>query len=88
MSNYYTKKEADAAINAAKPDLTGYATEKYVDDAVAAVDLTDYALKTDIPSLDGYAKTADIPDVSKYQTAEQVEVIVAEYVGVIENAYY
>ena len=88
MSNYYTKKEADAAINAAKPDLTGYATEKYVDDAVAAVDLTDYALKTDIPSLDGYAKTTDIPDVSGFQTAEEVNAAIVAYVGTIENAAY
>ena len=88
FSNYYTKTETDAAINAAKPDLTGYATEKYVDDAVAAVDLTDYALKSDIPSLDGYAKTTDIPDVSGYQTAEQVNAAIEAYVGVIENAYY
>ena len=88
LSNYYTKAETDAAINAAKPDLTGYATEKYVDDAVAAVDLTDYALKSEIPSLEGYAKTTDIPDVSGYQTAEQVNDAIEAYVGVIENAYY
>lgn len=37
LTDYYTKQETDAAIQAAKPDLT------------------EYALKSDIPSLDGYA---------------------------------
>ena len=41
-------------------DLTGYATEEYVNNAIenaalSGVDLTDYAKKTDIPSLTGYA---------------------------------
>lgn len=31
-----------------------------------------FATKEEIPSLEGYAKTTDIPDVSGYQTAEQV----------------
>ena len=58
-------------------------------DAIPEVDLTDYAKKTDlfsksyndltdkpeIPSLDGYAKTADIPDVSKF-----IKEIPAEYI--------
>lgn len=37
LSNYYTKAQTDAAINAAKPDLSTYATQKYVDDAVATI---------------------------------------------------
>ena len=50
------------------PDLTGYATTDYVDEAVGNVDipdvdLTGYAKLTDIPSLDGYAKTEDIPEI-------------------------
>lgn len=39
-------------------DLTGYATEEYVDNAIAnipAPDLTDYALKSEIPSVEGLA---------------------------------
>ena len=48
-------KENDITV-----DLTGYATEKYVDDAIAAieipeVDLTDYAKKNEIPSTVGLA---------------------------------
>lgn len=61
--------------NDIRVDLTGYATEKYVDDAIAAipeVDLSDYAKKTDIPSTSGLATTKyvdekfnsiEIPDV-------------------------
>lgn len=54
LSAYYTKTETDAAISEAvenidipAPDLSGYATEQYVDEAIAGVDvdLTDYAKK-------------------------------------------
>lgn len=38
--------------------------------------------------LEGYAKTTDIPDVSKFQTAEQVNAAIENYVGVIENGSY
>ena len=51
--NYYTKTEVDEALANVTVDLTGYATERYVDNAIAAIpetDLTDYALKTDIPT--------------------------------------
>lgn len=61
--------------NPVEVDLTGYATEDYVKDAIAAipeVDLSDYAKKTDIPSTSGLATTKyvdekfnsiEIPDV-------------------------
>lgn len=51
LSDYYTKSETNTAINNAKPDLSGYAlkteipstaglaTEKYVDDAIAAIEI-------------------------------------------------
>ena len=53
LSNYYTKSEVDDAIANAEVDLTGVATEKYVDDVVAGithptVDLTPYALVADV----------------------------------------
>lgn len=53
LSAYYTKSETDAAIEAAAPDLSGYAlkteipstsglaTEKYVDDAIEAIEIPD-----------------------------------------------
>lgn len=71
LSNYYTKGQVDAAI-----------------DAIPAPDLTDYAKKTDIPSLDGYAKTTDIPDVSGFQTEAQVNTLINNALGVIENGTY
>jgi hypothetical protein len=78
-----TKKELQEAldnINHPTVDLTGYATEAYVKNAIAEaelndkeVDLTGYATKEDleaveakIPSLDGYAKLEDIPEAELY----------------------
>lgn len=82
LTNYYTKSETDAAIKSAvdaieipeasETDLSNYYTKSEVD-----------AL---IPSLDGYAKTSDIPDVSKYQTADQVQAAITEALGDIANA--
>lgn len=68
-------------INGGETDLSGFATKEYVDSAIGAieipeVDLTDYALKS------------DIPDVSAYQTAEQVSTAINEALGVIENGAY
>lgn len=78
--------------NDIKVDLTGYATEKYVDDAIAAipeVDLSDYAKKDDIPSTSGLAtvkyvdekfNSIEIPDVdlTGYATEEFVKKEIAE----------
>ena len=102
LSNYYTKEEVDEALANVDVDFSNYYTKAEIDAAINAAkpNLTDYALKSDIPSLDGYAKqedipslegyakTTDIPDVSKFQTAEQVNDAIEAYVGVIENAYY
>lgn len=78
----YLKENPPAA------DLTGYATEKYVDDAIAAIDipetdLTGYATeqyvneqigKIDIPETDlsDYAKKSDIPSLAPYATKAYV----------------
>ena len=71
----------DAAI---ENKLSGYATERYVNKAISG-----FATETYVSNaLKPYAKTTDIPNVSAYQTAEQVEAIVANYVGVIENGTY
>ena len=77
--NYQTAEQVETAINAAKPDLTGYATESWVEGK---------GYLTQHQDLTGYAKTTDIPDVSAYQTAEQVNAAIANYVGVIENGTY
>jgi hypothetical protein len=55
LTGYATEGYVDEAIKgieAPTPDLTGYATEDYVNKAIEAIpetDLSDYALKTDIP---------------------------------------
>lgn len=53
LSNYYTKTEVNEKIANVDVDLTGYATETYVQEQIDAIpepDLSDYALKTDIPT--------------------------------------
>lgn len=72
LTDYYTKQETDAAIQAAKPDLTEYALKTDIPS------LDGYALKTDIPSLDGYAKTTDIPDVSSFVDETRVNELIAQ----------
>lgn len=78
--------------NPIEVDLTGLATEKYVDDAIAAipeVDLSDYAKKDDIPSTSGLAtesyvdqkfNSIEIPDVdlTGYATEEFVKKEIAQ----------
>ena len=65
LSNYYDKEETDNAITTAignieipNPDLTGYATEAYVNEAIGSIDM---------------------PDVSAFQTEEQVIALINEY---------
>ena len=66
-TNYALKSDIPAV-----PSIEGLATEEYVDNAVASIEipevpsLDNYALKSDIPempNLDGYAKLEDIPTV-------------------------
>lgn len=153
LSNYYTKAQTDAKIQEVvdaipEVDLTGYATEEYVDTAISKVDVTeqlkDYATTkyvddrvaadtqstvhyidnnfvtkedwetiiptflTDIPdeyiteselSSKGYVNATyvqttineNIPDVSGYQTAEQVNTLISNAlaeIGVAEQGAY
>lgn len=88
LSNYYTKSEVDTAIENVEVDLTGYATEKYVGEQIAAIpapDLSAYAKKEEIPSTVGLATekyvddavaAIEIPeaaDLSGYYTKEEVD---------------
>ena len=92
-SLFVTGEYVQTAINESQQDLSGYATKEYVDNAIdnvdiPDVDLTNYALKSEIPSLDGYAKTADIPDTSSFVTEAEVNELIAEAIGGIENGAY
>ena len=82
LSNYYNKQEVDAKI----PDTSGFLTAvpaEYITETELAAkgyltehqSLEGYAKTTDIPSLEGYAKTTDIPDVSGFLTAVPAEYI-------------
>ena len=78
-----TEQYVNEAVSNVSVDLTGYATETYVNDAVAAieipeVDLSGYALKSEIPSTAGLATETYVndavaaieipqPDLSGYQ---------------------
>lgn len=89
LANYYTKTETDAAIAAAiTPDLSVYYTKTEADTIIEEA-LTDYALKTDIPTTTGLATEdyvkgyvdgaiEDIPgtDLSNYYNKTQVNELV------------
>ena len=67
--NYYTKTEVDQKVANVKVDLTGYATEDYVNKQIAAIptpDLSGYALKEEIPT-----KVSELENDSGYLTEHQ-----------------
>ena len=63
LSDYVTKSELQAKLDALNIniDLSSYATKEELTNAINSIDLSAYALKTEIPSLNGYAKTTDLP---------------------------
>lgn len=86
LSDYVTKSELQAKLDALdiNIDLSSYATKEELTDAINSIDLSAYALKTEIPSLDGYATTeyvdnaiANVPsgggtvDLSNYYTKDE-----------------
>lgn len=85
LSDYYTKDEVNNLIENVEVDLTGYATEDYVKQEIAAipeVDLSGYATETyvndaiaAIPEVDlsDYAKKTDIPDTTGLATEDYVD---------------
>lgn len=85
LSDYVTKSELQAKLDALdiNIDLSSYATKEELTTAINSIDLSSYALKGEIPSLDGYATTeyvdnsiANIPsnetDLSNYYTKGEV----------------
>jgi hypothetical protein len=72
---YVTESELNQKGYLTQQSLEGYATEDYVDNAIAAIpepDLSEYVKKEDLPEgvdLSEYAKKSDIPDVSEFITS-------------------
>lgn len=56
------------------------ATEEYVQEQISEIDLSSYALKTDIPVI------PEIPDVSGFQTEEQVNTLISNALAAINVA--
>lgn len=83
LSNYYTKAQVDALI----PDVSGFITE-IPSEYVTETELNAKGYLTEHQSLDGYAKLTDIPDVSGFQTEAQVNTLINNALGVIENGTY
>lgn len=72
------------------PSTTGLATEDYVDNAVNNIDLTDYALKTEIPDTSNFT-TMSAVEAKGYQTASDVETAIntaLSAIGVAEEGAY
>ena len=70
LSDYVTKSELQAKLDNLhiNIDLSSYATKEELTQAINSIDLSAYAKKTDIPSLDGYALKTEIPTkVSKLE---------------------
>ena len=73
MSNGEWVKQAQTTGTTGEVDLTGYATEEYVDEKVAnieipKVDLEPYAKKEEIPSVNGLASEKYVDDAIKVAT--------------------
>ena len=101
LSLYATRAELNEAIlGITIPDVSSFVTQKEIDDAIAAIvfpepDLSGYALKTDIPSLEGLAteefvtrKIAEAElgggdiDLSAFYTKSEIDTKIAE----VENS--
>ena len=61
-----------------KIDISQYATKDELSSAVSSIDLSGYALKGEIPSLDAYAKKTDLPSVEGLATKSYVDENIAK----------
>lgn len=66
------------------PSTTGLATTEYVDNAVKNIDLSKYALKTDIPDTSNFTTMSAVEEKG-YQTAEQVETLISNAISAITD---
>lgn len=92
LSNYVTKSELQAKLDALNIniDLSSYATKEELTNAINSIDLSAYALKTEIPtvpSLDGYATTEYVDNaVSNIPTTDLTGYATKEYVSTAINS--
>ena len=101
LSDYVTKSELQAKLDALdiNIDLSSYATKEELTNAINSIDLSAYALKTEIPSLDGYATTeyvdnaiANVPsggnvDLSNYYTKAETNALIPSTEGLATEEY-
>ena len=100
LDNYYTKEETDKqidnAIDAIDVDLTGYATERYVNDAISAIeipegtDLSNFYNKQEVNALiPDTSEFITMPEVEQkgYQTEEQVNALIASSTSGVIKAF-
>lgn len=94
-----TKAYVDEQIKAIViPDVSGFITEEtlalkgYLTEIpaeyVTDTELNEKGYLTEHQSLEGYAKTEDIPDVSEYQTETQVKSLIDSALVEVENGSY
>ena len=97
LSSYATSQAVAVAIEQAiagipAADLSGYATTAYVDGLIAEIplpDMSNVAMKSDIPDVSGYATLADIPapqDLSAYAKTADLPAVpdLTEYVKAVD----
>ena len=101
LSDYVTKSELQAKLDALNIniDLSSYATKEELTNAINSIDLSAYALKTEIPSLNGYATTeyvdnaiANVPsggnvDLSNYYTKAETNALIPSTEGLATKTY-
>lgn len=83
LADYYTKEQTDAKLDNVSVDLTGYATETYVQDYVknnasggASVDLSNYATKNYVNNAVANVE-ADV-DLTNYPTYDDMSAAIAQ----------
>ena len=83
LNNVYLYTIFDEVVIGETADLTGYATEQFVEDKISEIEIPEVPTKvsafendagylTEHQSLEGYAKVTDIPDVSNFATKEEI----------------
>lgn len=96
VADYATKEYVDAAIASIEvpaPDLTGYATEEYVAEQIAAIPtptpgITEEQLNTKLTEYATEQYVIETINAQGYQTAAQVNALIASALGEVENGAY